>query len=109
VAMACLLISSPPAEIADRVVEALADPRAHNSMRANARQTIVDEYDLRTVCLPAHLQLVGTLARQSRNLGPIPNTRLNRAMIRPYPVREPNHDAQGTASVPLAEAEALKD
>jgi glycosyltransferase involved in cell wall biosynthesis len=61
-----------PTEIADRVVEALEDRHGHNSMRANARQTIVDEYDLKTVCLPAHLQLVGTLARQSRNLNPVP-------------------------------------
>jgi glycosyltransferase involved in cell wall biosynthesis len=53
-------------EVAERVVEALSDRHAHDSIRANARQTIVDEYDLRTVCLPAHLQLVGILARQAR-------------------------------------------
>jgi glycosyltransferase involved in cell wall biosynthesis len=55
------------AQIADRVVEALEDRRAHQSIRQNARQTILDEYDLRTVCLPAHLRLVDTLARQFRS------------------------------------------
>jgi glycosyltransferase involved in cell wall biosynthesis len=56
-----------PAEIADHVVEALEDPHAHDSIRRNARQSIIDEYDLRTVCLPAHMQLVTNLARQSQN------------------------------------------
>jgi len=54
-----------PAEIADRVVEALEEPHAHDSIRRNARRTVVDEYDLRTVCLPAHLHLLAALARQS--------------------------------------------
>jgi glycosyltransferase involved in cell wall biosynthesis len=53
-----------PGEIADRVVEALEDPRAHDSIRRNARETVIDEYDLRTVCLPAHLRLIAALARQ---------------------------------------------
>lgn len=51
-----------PQEIADRVVVALEDRRAHDSMRRNARQTVVDNYDLRSVCLPAHLRLLNTLA-----------------------------------------------
>lgn len=53
-----------PSQIADRVVEALADRRAHNSIRHNARQTILNEYDLRTICLPAHLSLLRSLARR---------------------------------------------
>jgi glycosyltransferase involved in cell wall biosynthesis len=53
-----------PQDIADRVVEALEDRRAHESIRQNARQTIVDNYDLKTVCLPAHLRLIGTVARR---------------------------------------------
>jgi glycosyltransferase involved in cell wall biosynthesis len=56
-----------PAEVAERVIEALEDRRAHDSIRRNARQSILDEYDLRTVCLPAHLQLVSTLARQFKD------------------------------------------
>jgi glycosyltransferase involved in cell wall biosynthesis len=54
-----------PAQVADRVVEALSDRRAHDSIRRNARQTILDEYDLRTICLPAHLSLIRSLARRS--------------------------------------------
>ena len=54
-----------PKEIADRAVDALEDRRSHDSMRRNARQTIVDEYDLRTVCLPAHLRLLQTVALQA--------------------------------------------
>jgi glycosyltransferase involved in cell wall biosynthesis len=50
-----------PAEIAERVLEALEDPHAHDSMRANARRTVVRDFDLRTVCLPAHLRLIGSL------------------------------------------------
>jgi glycosyltransferase involved in cell wall biosynthesis len=54
-----------PAEVARRVVEALEDRRGHDSIRRNARQTIVDQYDLRNVCLPAHLRLLNTVARPS--------------------------------------------
>ncbi len=38
------------------LIEALAEPARHDAMRHAARQTIVDRYDLRTVCLP---RLVG--------------------------------------------------
>lgn len=40
------------------LTEALADPGAALEMRQNARQTIVDRYDLRTVCLPALIDFV---------------------------------------------------
>ena len=49
-------------EVAARVIEALEDRRAHDSIRQNARQTILEQYDLRTVCLPAHLRLISTVA-----------------------------------------------
>ncbi len=55
-----------PEEVAERVLEVLSDRRAHDSMRRNARQTIIDEYDLRTVCLPAHMALINGLARSAR-------------------------------------------
>jgi len=54
-----------PKEIADRAVDALEDRRGHESIRRNARQTIVDEYDLRTICLPAYLRLLQAVASQS--------------------------------------------
>jgi glycosyltransferase involved in cell wall biosynthesis len=87
-----------PTQIADRVVETLEDRHAHDSIRRNARQTIVDDYDLRTVCLPAHLGLIGALARQSAQLrrevvlrpGPTsPSTRRVNSTSDDLPHREP--------------------
>jgi len=64
------------AEVAQRVIEALEDRRSHDSIRQNARQTIVDQYDLRTVCLPAHLRLISTVARApSSPVTPAPSER----------------------------------
>lgn len=48
-------------QIADRVIDAMEERTAFNSLRQNARQTIVDRYDLRSVCLPAHLRLLNML------------------------------------------------
>ncbi|WP_211463986.1 glycosyltransferase family 4 protein [Collimonas silvisoli] len=50
-----------PGEISQRVVEALEDARAHAQIRHNARRTIVDRFDLRTICLPAQLGLIEKL------------------------------------------------
>lgn len=47
-----------PRELADRVVAALADPAAFAPLRHRARRTVVDNYDLRTVCLPGQLKLI---------------------------------------------------
>ena len=51
-----------PAEIADRVVAALADRHAFAPIRQNAKQTIFADYDLRARCLPAQIRLVEELA-----------------------------------------------
>lgn len=51
-----------PAEIADRVVEALEDPRAFTDVRLRARQTVVENYDLKAICLPAQLKLLERIA-----------------------------------------------
>jgi glycosyltransferase involved in cell wall biosynthesis len=48
-------------QIADRVIEALEDKKSFASLRQNARQTIVDRFDLRSICLPAHLRLLNML------------------------------------------------
>lgn len=45
------------------VVEALAHGATYEAVRRAARQTIVEKYDLRTICLPKHLKLVRSLAR----------------------------------------------
>ena len=49
-----------PAQIADRVVEALADRPRFAPLREAARRTIVENYDLRRICLPAQLKLIET-------------------------------------------------
>lgn len=45
-------------QIADTVVEALQRPQDFAHLRANARRTIVDRYDLQTRCLPEQLKLL---------------------------------------------------
>jgi glycosyltransferase involved in cell wall biosynthesis len=50
-----------PDEVADRVIDALEDSNSFASVRQNARQTIVDRFDLRSVCLPAQLRLLNML------------------------------------------------
>lgn len=48
-------------EIAERVVSALAEPERYAGIREKARRAIVENYDLRTVCLPKHLHLIERL------------------------------------------------
>jgi glycosyltransferase involved in cell wall biosynthesis len=52
-----------PQQIADRAVQVLAEPEAFAPLRARARQTVVERYDLRSVCLPAQLKVLD----QARN------------------------------------------
>ena len=47
-----------PQQIAERVVEVLADRPRFAPLREAARRTIVERYDLRRVCLPAQLRLL---------------------------------------------------
>ena len=55
-----------PKEIAERIVEALADPAAFAPLRAAARRTAIEQYDLQSVCLPAQLRLLRLAARPPR-------------------------------------------
>jgi len=48
------------ADISKLVIEALSDERAYSSIRQNARDTVVHQYDLHSICLPAHLRLLIT-------------------------------------------------
>lgn len=48
--------------LADTVVQAVADRSAHDEIRASARRTVVEKYDLATICLPQQLELIRTLA-----------------------------------------------
>jgi len=50
-----------PKEISERVVAALASPHQFTEVRARARQTIVETYDLRRICLPSQLALIERL------------------------------------------------
>ncbi len=47
-----------PEEIAEKVIAALAEPEAFNAMRTQARQTVIEKYDLKRVCLPKQLELL---------------------------------------------------
>ncbi len=44
--------------LADAVVDVLARPHVYADMRARARATIVEKYDLQSVCLPAYARLI---------------------------------------------------
>ena len=48
-------------KIASQVGQVLRHPEAFVQMRQNARQTIIDHYDLQTVCLPRQLALVNEM------------------------------------------------
>jgi len=45
--------------LAERAIEALANPAKHAALRAKARETIVGKYDFETVSLPAYLRMLG--------------------------------------------------
>lgn len=51
-----------PRALADVVCKALESPDEYAGIRAAARETVVSKYDLRTVCLPAQLDLVKKVA-----------------------------------------------
>lgn len=58
-----------PDRIADAMIGVLADRDAHAPMREAARRTVVERFDLRAVCLPRLLELVG--APRVSGAGPI--------------------------------------
>lgn len=47
-----------PDEIAERVVNVLAEPKNFADLRSQARQTVVEGYDLKSICLPGQLRLI---------------------------------------------------
>ena len=51
-----------PDEIADKVLSVLSSPDAFGNLRENARRTVVENYDLKRICLPAQLQLIEDLS-----------------------------------------------
>jgi glycosyltransferase involved in cell wall biosynthesis len=57
----CLVDFFDAAGLAERVIAALRGAEAHRQIRAAARAGVVARYDLKTVCLPAHLALLQRL------------------------------------------------
>ena len=53
-----------PEQIAQRVVDVLEQPDLFIAIRQDARRTIVEKYDLATVCLPAQLRMLA-MAREA--------------------------------------------
>jgi len=53
-----------PQQISQRVIDVLIDRLAFAAIRANARKTIVENYDLRSICLPAQLRLLKMAAQR---------------------------------------------
>jgi glycosyltransferase involved in cell wall biosynthesis len=49
-------------EIVDAIDQVFADPERMQWLRENARTTVVENFDLESVCLPQHIQLIETLA-----------------------------------------------
>ena len=54
-----------PENIAQQVIAVLADHDAYAPLRKNARRTIVEKYDLRTICLPQQLRLLAMACGQA--------------------------------------------
>ena len=55
--------------MAQTIAAVLADPQRFSSLGPAARQTVVERYDLATICLPAQLALVDGLAAGLRQMG----------------------------------------
>jgi glycosyltransferase involved in cell wall biosynthesis len=53
-----------PDEIADAITEVLAHPDRMQAIRTRARETVVERYDLKKVCLPGQLNLIQQLTKQ---------------------------------------------
>lgn len=52
-----------PDQLAERAIEVLTAPQAYAAIRANARRSMVDAYDLGTRCLPAWLDIIDRVAQ----------------------------------------------
>jgi glycosyltransferase involved in cell wall biosynthesis len=57
-----------PSQICQRICEVLDHPTRFSSLGENARDIIKQRYDLETVCLPQHLQLIRTLVNDPHAL-----------------------------------------
>lgn len=71
--------------LADRICSVLRDPTASAPIRAGARAHVIANYDLKTVCLPAYLELIGKLTGQRIASAP-PRRRQRRNSAARHPV-----------------------
>jgi glycosyltransferase involved in cell wall biosynthesis len=62
--------------LAQRICSVLQNPAATTAIRRNARRYVVEQFDLKTICLPAHLALI----RQLTGVDPAPNPRKRRGV-----------------------------
>jgi glycosyltransferase involved in cell wall biosynthesis len=44
----------------EMLINALAEPHRYDGLRAAARRTVVESYDLRTICLPRQIEFIET-------------------------------------------------
>lgn len=51
-------------QIVDAIDNVLDHPNRMQPLRKNARQTVVETFDLKSICLPRHIQLIKNLASQ---------------------------------------------
>jgi glycosyltransferase involved in cell wall biosynthesis len=59
--------------LAQQICSALRNPASTTAMRRQARRYVVDQFDMKTITLPAHLALIGQLT--GANLAPPPRKR----------------------------------
>ena len=52
--------------LTDTVVDCLARPKSHAPLRAAARRTVIERYDLATICLPQQVKLIEALALKGK-------------------------------------------
>ena len=50
-------------QLAERVIEALSEPRQFRSIRTQARRTVVDHYDLARICLPKMMTFIKQMSK----------------------------------------------
>ena len=56
--------------LAETVTDALARPKHYAALRKAARQTVIERYDLKSICLPQQIALIERLGRAANNRSP---------------------------------------
>ncbi len=76
-----------PLALARTIAEVLAHPERHQPMRRAARRTVLEHYDLASVCLPQQLALVDRLLAKRRPRTQQPPDHVGPLLFRPPPPR----------------------